>query len=114
MDLPGEDDGAARSSRPVSKQDWRRRILADRSTVTPRVHASEAAALAVAAKTLAAPLDTVCAYVPIGSEPGSLDLLDALKAAGSQVRGLVAGPFVDSRVQAYFCSEMYVYHTHHD
>ena len=31
-----------------------------------------------------------------------LDLLDALKAAGSQVRGLVAGPFVDSRVQAYF------------
>lgn len=85
MDLPGEDDGAARSSRPVSKQDWRRRILAERSTVTPPTHAAEAAALAVAAKTLAASQDTVCAYVPIGSEPGALDMLDALAESYARV-----------------------------
>ncbi|GAB3870730.1 5-formyltetrahydrofolate cyclo-ligase [Kibdelosporangium lantanae] len=41
---------------------------------------AEADALASAALPLVAPGQTVCAYVPVGAEPGSRQLLDSLRA----------------------------------
>lgn len=67
---------------PVTKQQWRRRILADRDAVPEDVHRAEAATLATAVRGLAG---TVCAYCPTGSEPGSRALLDALVDAGAEV-----------------------------
>lgn len=56
--------------------------------------AREAALLAEAARPLGE--GTVCAYVPFGSEPGSLALLDVLREAGARVLlpvvPAVAGP----------------------
>lgn len=66
------------------KRTWRSYLRQQRSSVSARVRASEAQALAdtVASAELGA---TVCAYVPFGTEPGSPALLDALDAAGCQV-----------------------------
>ena len=61
---------------------WRSRILAARRTLPPEVHAAEAIALAAAVRGFSG---TVCGYLPVGSEPGSLALLDALRAAGCEV-----------------------------
>lgn len=68
----------------VTKNQWRERILAERRALDTTVRAAEAAALAVAARTLAAS-GTVCAYVPVGTEPGSTDLLVTLRDAGLRV-----------------------------
>ena len=68
MDGPGEDR--------YSKREWRTRLLAARRLVPSAQHADEAAALAAHAATL--PGDLVCCYLPVGTEPGSLDLLAAL------------------------------------
>jgi 5-formyltetrahydrofolate cyclo-ligase len=68
-----------------SKAVWRTSILAarrDRSDTQRRV---ENDALTASARALAATGSTVCAYVPVGSEPGSLALLDALRATGVRV-----------------------------
>lgn len=66
----------------AGKQRWRSRILAARRALPPEVHAAEAAALAAAVREFSG---TVCGYRPVGSEPGSLALLDALRAAGCDV-----------------------------
>jgi 5-formyltetrahydrofolate cyclo-ligase len=50
-----------------------------RRAVPPDVRAVEAAALASTARTLVTPGQTVCAYVPVGTEPGSRQLLDELR-----------------------------------
>ncbi|OQO92607.1 5-formyltetrahydrofolate cyclo-ligase [Saccharomonospora piscinae] len=65
------------------KASWRRRLAADRAAQSETRHADEAAALARAT----AEIDggTVCAYVPFGDEPGSLDLLTALRQQGRTV-----------------------------
>ena len=65
----------------------RRRLLAARADVDAQVRAAEAAALgtALAADIDAGPGDTVCSYVPVGSEPGSVELLDVLAEAGARV-----------------------------
>lgn len=68
-----------------TKSDFRARVLRARRKVAPAVHEREAAALAAHLAGIAAPGTTVCAYVPIGSEPGSLALLDALSAGGARV-----------------------------
>ncbi|NKU85931.1 5-formyltetrahydrofolate cyclo-ligase [Rhodococcus hoagii] len=55
----------------------------------PPERGGEARALAATAVSVAgstAPAGaTVCAYVPVGSEPGSIEMLDALRAAGLRV-----------------------------
>lgn len=66
------------------KDQLRRRLLAARRAVTADVQAGEAAALAGHARQLAVGR-TVCAYVPVGTEPGSLDLVEALHATAAQV-----------------------------
>jgi 5-formyltetrahydrofolate cyclo-ligase len=72
---PGEDR--------YSKRAWRARLTAARRQVPPARHETEAAALAAAVLDL--PGDPVCTYVPIGGEPGSLELSTALVAQGRRV-----------------------------
>ncbi|MGV0837393.1 5-formyltetrahydrofolate cyclo-ligase [Mycolicibacterium thermoresistibile] len=66
------------------KDQLRQRLLAARRAVTADVQVSEAAALAEHAAGLAAGR-TVCAYVPVGTEPGSLELVEALQASAARV-----------------------------
>ncbi|MFE3101031.1 5-formyltetrahydrofolate cyclo-ligase [Nocardia tengchongensis] len=86
------------------KTAWRADILARRKALPAEVREREATALAAAAGELVAaaaepgqPTGTadgttwVCAYVPVGGEPGSLALLDALRAGGARVLLPVTG-----------------------
>jgi 5-formyltetrahydrofolate cyclo-ligase len=69
-----------------AKRDWRARLRAARLTVPDDVRATEARLLTEAALTLARRIrGPVCCYVPVGTEPGSVGLLDALRAEGHQV-----------------------------
>lgn len=68
---------------PVSKDEWRSRLLTARRAVPADVRAAEAEALARAV--IEVPGATVCCYVPVGSEPGSIDLLEALMNDGRRV-----------------------------
>lgn len=61
-----------------TKSQVRARILAERRASTPASRATEAAALTRHLLAWIPPGATVCAYVPIGTEPGSPDLLDEL------------------------------------
>ncbi|MGW0020884.1 5-formyltetrahydrofolate cyclo-ligase [Rhodococcus sp. NPDC003382] len=68
-----------------SKAVWRTSVLAarrDRSDAQRRV---EDDALTASARALATSGATVCAYIPVGTEPGSLALLDALRDGGIRV-----------------------------
>jgi len=67
------------------KAEWRKRILRTRRALDSAVHESEAHALAAAARALAVADATVCAYVPVRSEPGSIAMLDELVSGGSRV-----------------------------
>ncbi|MGW0518849.1 5-formyltetrahydrofolate cyclo-ligase [Crossiella sp. NPDC003009] len=70
----------------TSKNDWRARLAAARQAVPGPVRAAEAAALTTAAVAWAAALDgPVAAYVPVGAEPGSPAMVDALRASGVRV-----------------------------
>ena len=60
-------------------------ILARRRTLSTEVRHAEAAILATHLTSLVDPGDTICAYVPVGSEPGSVTALDDLTAAGVRV-----------------------------
>lgn len=72
---------------PTAKAVLRRELLAARRALSPDDR--EAAARALARSALALPelagARTVAAYVSVGAEPGTRDLLDALRAAGKQV-----------------------------
>lgn len=72
---PGEDR--------YSKRHWRARLLAARRLVPAEQQAAEALALATAVVDI--PAGLVCCYVPVGSEPGSLDLITSLADAGRRV-----------------------------
>ncbi|MEU1208276.1 5-formyltetrahydrofolate cyclo-ligase [Nocardia sp. NPDC005825] len=72
------------------KTAWRAEILARRTALPAEVREREAAALAAAAGGLA-DSGWVCAYVPVGGEPGSVALLDTLRAAGARVLLPVTG-----------------------
>ncbi len=64
----------------------RERVVAARRAMPAAVRADRARALAAAAVALAATTGgPVCAYLPVGSEPGSVGLVDALVAAGHEV-----------------------------
>ncbi|WP_219416258.1 5-formyltetrahydrofolate cyclo-ligase [Pseudonocardia nigra] len=79
-DTTGPEDTAAAKAR------LRPLLLAARRALSPAVRAQRAAALTVAAVRLAAETGgPICAYLPVGTEPGSPDLVDALRAAGHEV-----------------------------
>jgi 5-formyltetrahydrofolate cyclo-ligase len=70
----------------AEKTRWRATLGAARRALPPAVRAARATALAVSAVRLAATTGgPVCAYVPVGSEPGSPELVAALHAAGHEV-----------------------------
>lgn len=68
-----------------TKSDLRAALLRARREVSPTQRAAETAALCRHLPDVVAPGDTVCAFVPVGSEPGSVDLLDTLRAIGARV-----------------------------
>jgi 5-formyltetrahydrofolate cyclo-ligase len=63
----------------------RERLLAARRSVSDGVRAEEASALANGVAGLMINGGTVCAYVPVGAEPGSVELLDALRGHADRV-----------------------------
>lgn len=78
------DDGAAHAN--VAKDEWRRRVRAARRALTPAVRSERAAALTTAALDVASGVTgPICAYLPVGTEPGSRGLVEALRAAGHEV-----------------------------
>lgn len=68
-----------------TKAGLRARLLAARRTVSAEVRAREAETYTSVLLDVVNRGDTVCAYVPVGSEPGSLPMLDALVDAGARV-----------------------------
>ena len=83
---PGHLGSAADSGPPTTKPEWRVRLIAGRAAIPTEVRAAHAAALTEAAVRLAAGTGgPVCAYLPIGTEPGSPQLPEALRAAGHEV-----------------------------
>lgn len=69
----------------TTKAGLRRSILRARRQVPAERHRAEAEALRRHVLALAPAGTTVCAYVPVGSEPGARDSLDALVAADVRV-----------------------------
>ncbi len=68
-----------------SKPQLREQLLRARRLLAPATREAEALALAQHIATLPNPVDTVCAYVPVGTEPGSIALLDVLRATSARV-----------------------------
>jgi 5-formyltetrahydrofolate cyclo-ligase len=71
--------------RDGSKPQLREHLLSARRLLAPEVRAAEAVALAQHISPMVNMADTVCAYVPTSSEPGSLALLDTLCDNGIRV-----------------------------
>ncbi|WNV82196.1 5-formyltetrahydrofolate cyclo-ligase [Umezawaea sp. Da 62-37] len=78
------------SDQPERKNDERGRLLAARRAVPAAQRALDAAALAAGVLDVVAAFGvpaggTVCAYLAVASEPGSIELIDVLRAAGFRV-----------------------------
>ena len=69
----------------ATKSQLRSRIVAARRRLGAAEREREAVDLARHAAELARPGETVCGYVPVGSEPGSLALIDVLVDRGAVV-----------------------------
>ncbi|SFE29627.1 5-formyltetrahydrofolate cyclo-ligase [Actinopolyspora alba] len=69
------------------KEQWRRRLGSERDALTERTRTEENRALrtTIIEWLSETRITTVCAYVPVGSEPGSPELLDSLVALGHRV-----------------------------
>jgi 5-formyltetrahydrofolate cyclo-ligase len=68
-----------------SKAELRTAILRARRAVSEHKHDTEARALVDHVSALLTDTPVVCAYVPLGSEPGSVELLDYLYSRGARV-----------------------------
>ncbi|MFB9904605.1 5-formyltetrahydrofolate cyclo-ligase [Allokutzneria oryzae] len=70
-----------------AKREWRTRLLDARRALSAEVLAERAEALAIGVAHWAEEFSggTVCAYVPVGTEPGSPALLSALADSGCRV-----------------------------
>jgi 5-formyltetrahydrofolate cyclo-ligase len=78
--------GSIETGDPTVKDRWRKQLTAARRALPAPARAERAKALVDAAVRLAA--DTggpVCGYLPVGTEPGSPELPEALRAAGHEV-----------------------------
>src|SRR5690349_22923143 len=70
----------------LDKEAWRARLLTARSTLSVDARAARDEALTAGAVELAASTGgPICAYVPIGGEPGGSGLVSALVQAGHEV-----------------------------
>lgn len=81
------DPSGERAARVAEKAALRRELLAARRARSPRSRRRAARALSRSALALPelAGAATVAAYVSVGTEPGTRELLDALRAAGKRV-----------------------------
>jgi 5-formyltetrahydrofolate cyclo-ligase len=61
-----------------TKAELRAAILLARRILPPQEHDADAHALTAHLPALVVDGETVCAYVPVGSEPGSMELIDSL------------------------------------
>jgi 5-formyltetrahydrofolate cyclo-ligase len=68
-----------------TKTELRAEILRARRTLAPQLRDAEAGALCGHLPSFIRDGETVCAYVPVGSEPGSAELIDSLLRRGVQV-----------------------------
>jgi 5-formyltetrahydrofolate cyclo-ligase len=68
-----------------TKTQWRTAVLCARRAMSADQRRAESEVLRARVAGLAQPGQTVCAYVPVGSEPGSIAMLDALVAGGATV-----------------------------
>jgi 5-formyltetrahydrofolate cyclo-ligase len=68
-----------------SKAELRAVILRARRAVPKHEHDADAQAIIEHLSALVTDTATVCAYVPIGSEPGSIELLDDLRIRGVRI-----------------------------
>ena len=75
----------ATGTEAASKAILRERLLLARRDVADEVRADEARLLAEQAELVVSDGDTVCAYVPVGTEPGSTEMLDALLGRAKRV-----------------------------
>jgi 5-formyltetrahydrofolate cyclo-ligase len=73
------------SVEPMTKADVRAAVLQARRLTTPDQRRAESHALVGHLPALVRLGDTVGAYVPVGSEPGSPEMLDALAGLGARV-----------------------------
>jgi 5-formyltetrahydrofolate cyclo-ligase len=62
----------------ATKSELRAEILMARRALPAHQHDAEAHALAAHIAAIVADAETVCAYVPVGSEPGSIEMIDSL------------------------------------
>ena len=70
----------------LDKEAWRSRLLAARATLSADARAARDAALTAGALDLGATTGgPICAYVPVGGEPGGPTLVSALAEAGHEV-----------------------------
>jgi len=69
----------------ASKAALRKQLLAARSCVADNVRAAEAGMLCDGLEPVVSAGDTVCAYVPVGTEPGSIGMLDMLLRRSGRV-----------------------------
>jgi 5-formyltetrahydrofolate cyclo-ligase len=69
----------------VGKAALRERLLAARRSVADDVRAGEARSLTEHLDAAVSSGSTVCAYAPVGAEPGSLEMLDALLRRAGRV-----------------------------
>jgi 5-formyltetrahydrofolate cyclo-ligase len=68
-----------------TKTELRAEIVRARRALAPQLHDAEARALCEHVSALIGDGETVCAYVPVGSEPGSAELIDSLLRRGVHV-----------------------------
>ncbi|MFD8979143.1 5-formyltetrahydrofolate cyclo-ligase [Streptomyces sp. NPDC059564] len=82
-----KDHPSGKSPFPPEKFTLRRELLAARRALSPESRTAAARALSRSALALPelAGARTVAAYVSVGAEPGTRELLDALRAAGKRV-----------------------------
>jgi 5-formyltetrahydrofolate cyclo-ligase len=78
----------------------RERLLAARRSISDDTHAAEARALADHVNALVNNSGTVCAYVPVGAEPGSVEMLDVLLRQADRVLLPVARTIADDSATA--------------
>ena len=69
----------------LTKAELRDRLLLARRDVADEVRAAEARMLSDHAELLVSQGSTVCAYVPMGTEPGSIEMLDTLLRRAKRV-----------------------------
>ena len=69
----------------TAKAALRERLLAARRSVTDEIRGDEARSLAEHLEALVSSGSTVCAYVPVGTEPGSIEMLDVVLRRGGRV-----------------------------